>query len=96
MFALRGDHFVASLDELDLRYRIEARNPESRKPNYLCGHDYQISREGIMTLMPFDKVTEQWAAGTLILPDFQEGVTAHRILFAILEAAGCPPPYRFT
>ena len=96
VLVVRGSHFIAWLDEGDLRYRLEARDPDSRKPNYLCGRDYRVVEEGIMSLLPFHKVTANWVAGTLELPGFQEGLRAHKLLFAILETAGRKPPFRFT
>lgn len=96
LFSVRGDHFLFSLDESDLSYKLMQRKKDSVKANYLTGHDYQTLESGILNLKPMHQVTADWTQNPNLLPSLTEGLPAHNLLFELLRKGGDNGPYQFT
>jgi len=93
---IRGDHFSAWIDEQDLLWRLVARDPASRLPNYRSGADYAIQADGLAVVPSLDSVTERWARGDVQMPSLGTALASHRLLHEVLHAGGAAPPYRYT
>lgn len=93
---VRGDHFLAWVDESNFNYRLRIRQSSSKKPNYLYGQDYETHEEGVVKLLTHDEITEKWVTNPNFLPTFQEGLVAHNLIFEILKKGGALGPYCFT
>jgi hypothetical protein len=93
---VRGDHFVAWLEESEQQYRVYRRDPGSQRPNAQYGQDYALHASGPAPAVRFEEATAAWARGESALPSLAIGLRTQRLVFRMLQAAGAPAPYRFS
>jgi predicted dehydrogenase len=96
VMTVRGEHFSAYVDYGTRKWRLSIRNAASTLPNYRYGGDYKVVEEGVLELVPLDRVTELWAGGALELLSLDQALVTHRLLDQILRVGGGHPPYKFT
>lgn len=96
VFSVRGDHFIAWVDESDWTYRVQARRADSSLPNYRYGRDYEVIESGSLAPPAPESITAAWARGEAELPSLDDAAVSHELLFEILGQGGAEPPYHFT
>lgn len=95
-FSLRGQHFLAWVDETDLSWKLMVRKPGSQAPVYRCGFEYEIEAQEVAKVDGMDVSTGKWAKGELDLPSLNDVLPAHDLLHRILAEGGAEPPYGYT
>lgn len=93
---IRGDHFIATLDETRAAYMIHRRDPASLEPTHRYGRDYALYAQGTIDATRYEELTAGWASGRLELPSLEVGRRTQRLVFRMLAAAGAQEPYCFT
>jgi predicted dehydrogenase len=93
---IRGDHFIATLDEPSASYAIHKRSPASQEPTHRYGRDYALQVQATVDAVRYEELTAAWASGRLELPSLEVGRRVQRLVFRMLAAAGAPEPYCFT
>lgn len=96
LVTVRGDHFIALVDETDLTWKVLQRSPACELPNYRYGADYAVIEQGPFAIDNLDVVTERWLTDSVALPSLSQAIPAHRLLHRILEVGGVKPPFQYT
>lgn len=96
MLTVRGDHFLAMVDETNLSWKVLRRSPVSSLPNYRYGGDYDPVEEGPFHVDSLDVITQRWMEGSAELPSLTQALPAHRLLHGILISGGAKPPFSYT
>jgi hypothetical protein len=96
VLSLRGDHFLATVDEGTQSFVLRCRDSESKKPVTLYGQDYSGLVEGAIEGTDHATLTERWAKRQITLPTIAMALRSHALLFGLLSTGGAKPPYHFT
>lgn len=96
MVTVRGDHFLALVDETNLTWKVLCRSDASSLPNYRYGGDYEVVEQGPFHIDNLDVITQHWMEGTAELASLTAALPAHRLLHEILISGGAKPPFNYT